>query len=402
MSVAQEDDVLRVAVVGLTHPFRGGIAHYTTRLCQELALRHKVALFTLRRQYPRLLFPGKSQWDQSATPFTFPHAACLDSLSPFSWWRCAEVVEAFRPHGVVIQWWHPFFAPAFGTLARCLARRGRAVYFLCHNVRPHDGVPLSGWLTRWALAPARGFLVHSQVDARRLRPQVGARPIVVHAHPPYDVFQKGALVPLGGEMQRSLRRRLGIPEGGPVVLFFGLVRRYKGLDVLLKAMVQVGGSPPPHLVVAGEFYQSREPYARHLALLQEQGRLTLLDRYVPNEQVPELYAACDLLAVPYREASQSGVLQIARALGRPVVASRVGGLGEAVRHGVDGWLVPPGDSQALARVIEGHFNGGGLVVEPQTDPAGEGSWAGLVTALQGLMEAGRTAQGLGGGAGRHL
>lgn len=346
---------LRIALIGLTHPFRGGIAHHTSLLCRALRQRHQVRFFTLSRQYPGLLFPGETQRDLSRHPFRVAHEATIDSLNPATWLLTAGRIRRFGPDLVLVAWWHPFFAPAFGTIARLAGRPGRIpVCFLCHNVLPHEPAWLDRLLLGYAFSPGASFLVHSRSDAEQV---LGLRPaarVIQQAHPIYSEF-----LPKRPISRESARAALGL-RADRVVLFFGFIREYKGLGCLLEAFAQLDPGQGHHLVVAGEFYQGKARYAGLLASLAERGQLTLVDRYVPNEQVPTFFSAADVVVTPYLSATQSGVVQLAYAFARPVIATPVGGLPELVQEGRTGFLVPPGDAAALAAAIRRIFEPGAV------------------------------------------
>ncbi|MBF0448846.1 MAG: glycosyltransferase, partial [Magnetococcales bacterium] len=307
----------------------------------------EVHLFALSRQYPSWLFPGQTQIDHSKKSFSYPNTACLDSINPLSWINTWRKIRAYKADATLFIWWHPFFAPAFGTIIRLLSWFDDTPSFLlCHNVNPHESSRLDRLLLHFAYRGASGFLVHSNQEKQMLQAWVPGRDIVVHGHPIYDQFTEEK--PIDAQ---AAKEQWGL-SGKKVVLFFGFIRPYKGLAVLLESLLLPQIIEEVHLLVAGEFYESAHTYRPALDALAKQGRLTLLDYYLPNEQVPSLFAASDVLVAPYLSASQSGVIQIARAFHLPVVATQVGGLSEMIDHGVDGWLVPPGNAQALAHGIQ--------------------------------------------------
>ncbi|MEK8022635.1 MAG: glycosyltransferase [Candidatus Hydrogenedentota bacterium] len=341
---------VRIALLGVTHPFRGGIAHYTTLLCRHLRKKHDVTFISLSRQYPGLLFPGVTQQDHSGEEISEDHDACLDSLNPATWFRAYRRIRAFAPELLVISWWHPFFAPSFGTVAR-LAHRfaGIPCLFLCHNVRPHEDSVLDRALLKYAWSRDAGFIVHSQRDRAELLALMPDARVLVSPHPTYETFGDR------GVMTRDEARRTLAMERRRVVLFFGFIRAYKGLEFLLEAVLQLPLQDDYHLLVVGEWYEGREAYGDQMARLSARGQLTIVDRYVANEEVPLYFQAADLVVVPYVSASQSGVVQIAYGFGKPVVGTTVGGLPEAIRDGKTGFLVPPCDPPALAGAIRRYF-----------------------------------------------
>jgi glycosyltransferase involved in cell wall biosynthesis len=335
----------RVTVVGPTPPLRGGIAHYTTALVRALRLRHAVQVVGLRRQYPRLLFPGTSEMDRSGVAIELRPDALVDPLSPWTWPAVANAIRAFAPEVIVLAWWQPALGAVLASFARLARRRSRArLLFLCHNVAAHDATPLDRILLRYALGAADAAIVHSAADRERLQHYRTDLRSLRTTHPAYDLLEFGPPLPVA-----EARARLGL--AGDVVLFFGLVRRYKGLADLLRAMPLILAARPCTLVVAGEFYEPRQPYE---ALARELGiaaQVRLLDGYVPNEEVGVYFSAADVVVAPYRSGTQSGVVALAQRFRRPVVASRVGGLPDMIVDGVSGLTVPPGDPDSLARAV---------------------------------------------------
>ncbi|MCB0216411.1 MAG: glycosyltransferase [Chloroflexi bacterium] len=349
---------MKIVLVGPTHPFRGGIAHYSTQLARHLATRHALTFISFRRQYPRLLFPGRGDRDPSARPIEVGAERLLAPLEPWTWWRSARRLAEARPDLVIFQWWVPFWAPSLASLA-WLARRwtGARILFVCHNVLPHDGGRL--WeraLIRLALGQGDAWLLHSERDEAALRALLPGRVTRREAAAPGRRAIHRALLPLHGiatPLDRvEARRRLDLPEGAPVALFFGFVRRYKGLDQLIAALPTVlARQPALRLLVAGEFWEPAEGYRAQARALGVADALRIDDRYIPNEEVGAYFAAADLLVMPYLQATQSGVVTLAIDQGLPIVATRVGGLPEAVEDGVTGTIVPPADPAALATAI---------------------------------------------------
>jgi D-inositol-3-phosphate glycosyltransferase len=345
---------LRIGLVGIAWPMRGGIAQYTAILAGELAKRHRVDLVSFTRQYPSFLFPGKSQLDTSATPLRFPSTPLVDSIGPWSWERAARHLARGRPDALVYKYWMPFFAPAFGTIARrvkrlCRPRPVRTI-MVVDNLVPHEKRPLDGALTRWIMGATDAYIVQSAaVKADLLRLAPGARFLEV-AHPVYNLF--GDPLP-----KAEARAALGLPPGGPLLLFFGFVRRYKGLDTLLRALpaVRAALDPPPRLLVLGEFYEGRAETAALVRELGLGGAVTILDEYVPDEKVGRYFSACDVVVLPYKSATQSGIVPIAWQLDRPVICTDVGGLAEVVRDGETGFVVPAENPEALAGALVRYY-----------------------------------------------
>ena len=343
---------MRLVLVGPTYPLRGGIAQYTTSLYESFSRQHAVLLLSFAKQYPALLFPGRTQEDQSERPFDVSHEAPLDSLLPWTWKRTAQLVNSHDPELILFQWWHPVFAFAFADIIRRVKLRSSAVVlFLCHNVHPHEGLPLplggivERRLIHRAFRQVDGFLVHSLSLAEQVqcfKPETLVRRIY---HPSYDFFSRWDT----GPPRES---------GKPSLLFFGNIRRYKGVDILVRALAVVQEVLDVEAVIAGEFYVDPGPLRK---LADEMGvapRICWHDRYVSNEQVPALFRNSDVVVLPYRDASQSGVVPLAYEFDVPVIATDVGGLSEVVLEGRTGFLVPPDDPGLLAEAIIRYFREG--------------------------------------------
>lgn len=300
-----------------------------------------------RRQYPGLLFPGKTQFDFSANTLDEENVRLIDTLNPYTWVKTASLLNREKPDLIVFQWWHPFFAPPFGTIARLLeVRLRRKLCFLCHNVLPHESNPLQSVLTRFAFSRAPYFIVHSEQDLRDLRELRPDAVVRKGCHPTYSEFGQGGALP-----KEEARRRLGLSPDADTVLYFGLVRKYKGLEYLIRAMRQVLRRRRCQLLVVGEFYDDKQPY---LDLIESEGiadAVRVVDRYVPNEEVALHFDSADVVVLPYTSATQSGIVQIAFGLGTPVITTNVGGLPEAVDDGKTGLIVEPRSAERLAEAI---------------------------------------------------
>jgi glycosyltransferase involved in cell wall biosynthesis len=334
---------MRLSIIGPAHPLRGGIAHHVYWIRRQMAARgHVVQVISFRKLYPSLLFPGTSERDASDLKFDAQAAAILSPLNPLSWSRAARAVEGFGPDAVLLQWWQPFFAPMFGMLARRFRRKGLRVIVECHNVFPHEGSPADQLLTRFAFAAVDEFIVHARSDEVGLRQFAGDRPISVSPLPAPEEFKAAH------QGKRDGRR----------VLFFGKVRRYKGLDVLLEALPKVLARSECELWIVGEFYEDVDIYRRLIRKLGIERHIRLINRYVTNEEVAEYFAQADVLVLPYTSASQSAVAQIALANDLPIIASRAGGLCDSLTEGKDGLSFAPGDPNDLADKIVSYFTNG--------------------------------------------
>ncbi len=344
--------------MGPAYPYRGGIAQYNTSLFQALRRDHEPTLVSFSRQYPAFLFPGRTQHDHSRHPFEAASERLLDPAAPPTWNRTARRIVEMSPRAVVFQWWQPFFGPAFAAVIRGVKRRlDIPAIFCCHNVYPHDR---SSWrMRRWLEAAViqrtfrqvDGFLVHTEgmiAEVQAFRPDAPIRRIY---HPLYT-FYSG----LADELDSGTdSRQAGVPR----LLFFGKVRPYKGLETLIAALGILHREGLEFQArIAGEFYLDSGRYRALAAREGLAGRIEWWDRYIPNEEVPALFRAADVVLLPYTEATQSGVVPVAYQFGVPVIATRVGGLSEVVLEGRTGLLVPPRDPAALASAVRRFFSEG--------------------------------------------
>jgi glycosyltransferase involved in cell wall biosynthesis len=339
---------MRIALVGTAYPFRGGISHYNALLYSELKKSHEVDVITFKRQYPQLLFPGKTQQETEGEILRVPSEQLIDSVNPLNW---ISVGKNLRKRGVdllIFKYWLPFFGPSFGTIAKFAKRGTRTkVLFICDNVIPHEHRPGDAAFTRFAFNQADFFIVQSETVERDLVTfKPGARYRKV-PHPVYNLF--------GEPVDRlQARNTLGI-QRKHLLLFFGYVRPYKGLNVLLQAMAQLTTKLDVELLVVGEFYEGEGAYRNQIRELGLNGNVTLHPEYVSNRDVRTYFSAADVVVLPYLSATQSGIAQIAYNFNKPVIATDVGGLGEVLLNGKTGFLVPPNDAAALADAIQRFF-----------------------------------------------
>jgi glycosyltransferase involved in cell wall biosynthesis len=341
---------MKYALIGPTYPYRGGISHYTTLLYQHLNAVHETKLYSFKRQYPAFLFPGKTDKDPSAAPLQVPCEYVLDPLNPLTWLETFSRIKRERPDAVILQWWVPYWALAFASVAGLLRRFTPAkVVFICHNVLPHEGSVVDKFLTRLALGQGQYFILQSQKDLSNLKALLPNAQAVRTILPLYDAAQWQV-------MENGVAKKaLGL--AGPVMLFFGFVRKYKGLEYLIRAMPEVLRNITAQLLIVGEFWEAREPYQRMIEELGLQRSVQVVDHYVPNEEVGLYFSAADVVVLPYADATQSAVVSLAYAFDKPVITTAVGGLPEVVADGETGFVVPPRDHEALAAAIVKYFQG---------------------------------------------
>ena len=374
---------MQVVFLSPAHPFRGGIAQFTQMWARALAgAGHQVRVLTFTRQFPEAIFPGKTQMDPSAPPGDLEIERVFCAWDPLSWARTARRIQSLAPDVLVLAWWIPFFGPGYAAVMKAVRRLSPAtrVVVSVHNASPHESWPLTRSFTRAVMRSAHALVAHSAVVASDLVSMgLPEQLIRVGDHPTYAQYQAPDAT------RDALRARLHIPESR-VLLFFGYIKKYKGLSTLVAAMPRLlerfGGDI--HLLVVGDFYYDR---AEHDAQARELGvthKVTVIDDYVPDEQVGVYFCAADLVVLPYRNATQSGILQIANHFGVPAVATAVGELPRLIKHGETGYIARPEDPDDLARQIEAYYDTRDTVDFAANIRASEAiiGWDGLVEVLE--------------------
>ena len=321
-------------------------------------------MISYRRTYPALTRAGRQGSDPSERQDDLPAARLLVPWLPWTWVRAAARLRRDAPEVVVIQWWHPIAGPACWYIARRARKLGARVTFVCHNAVPHEEFPLARTLTRLALGTATRVIALSEGVAAELRALLPDHEIAVIPHPAYMVLSADETYEA---RVRAWREKVACPPGTRVVLFFGNVRPYKGVSDLVEASSLVTASVPAVLIVAGTFFEPIGAYRRQIERLGLADAVRLVDEYIPNEDVAALFAISDLVVLPYRSASQSGIVPLAAMFGKPVVATDVGALPNALAG--TGIVVPPSDPQALGDAIIR-----ALRTPPLPPPVQDGVW----------------------------
>ena len=342
---------MKIVILGPAWPYRGGIAAFSERLAREYqSLGHEVELVTFTLQYPSFLFPGKTQYSTDPAPEGLSIRRMMSSVNPISWLRTGRWLRRQKADLVVSPFWLPFMAPCFGTVLRLAKRKGTRRVAILHNLIPHEHRIGDKPFARYFVGANDAFVTLSRSvldDLDRFDPG-HKRQRVYSPHPLYDHYG-ASLDPV------EARRMLGLPEQGRYVLFFGFIRDYKGLDLLLDAMAdsrleRLG----VRLIVAGEFYGDPKHYMEQLQRLGLGDRVILKTDFIPDSEVNRFFCAADIVAQPYKSATQSGVSQIAYHFEKPMLVTNVGGLPEIVPDGKAGFVVEP-NPQAIADALVRYF-----------------------------------------------
>ena len=343
---------MKIIILGPAWPYRGGIAAFNERLARQYqAEGHQVEIVTFTLQYPSFLFPGTTQYSTEPAPEGLKISRRINSVNPLSWLATGSYLRRQRPDLVVSPFWLPFMAPSFGTILRLGRRKATRRVAILHNLIPHEHRIGDKQFARYFIRSNDAFvtLSRSVLDDIDLFDPKHRRPRAFSPHPLYDHYGD-TLTPA------EARRTLGLKEQGRYVLFFGFIREYKGLDLLLDAMAderleQMGVK----LIVAGEFYGDPKPYHEQLRRLDLADRVVLHTDFIPDHEVNRYFCAADIVAQPYKSATQSGVSQIAYHFEKPMLVTNVGGLPEIVPDGKAGFVVEP-DAQHIADALVRFYN----------------------------------------------
>lgn len=337
---------MRIALLSCFHPYRGGIAQFNANLFEELGKTHDVRAFNFSRQYPDFLFPGKTQYvTQEDEAVSVGAEALLDTANPFSWGRTAREIRRWAPDLLLVRYWMSWFAPSLGWVVRHAGPHCRTVGIL-DNVIPHERHWFDAPLTRWFVRGLDGAVTLCEEvgkDLAALRPDI---PRTVLPHPIYTHF--GHRIP-----RAEAERRLGLEPGRKTLLFFGLIREYKGLDILLRAFDLLDGSY--QLVIAGEPYGSFEKYRRLIDGGRDQQGVRVFPDYIRDSEVKTYFSAADLTVLPYRSATQSGISSVSTHFEVPLVVTDTGGLRETVGERGTGIVCDTATPECIADAIRRYF-----------------------------------------------
>lgn len=341
---------MKIAFLSPFYPYRGGIAQFSDSLYIELAKEHEVKAFTFTKQYPSLLFPGKTQFvSDDDLNRNIPVTRVLSSVNPFSWNKTAREIIQFRPDVVLISYWMPFFAPAFGKIAGKLKKAGIKVIGVLHNVIAHEKRAGDEALTKYFFNKCDGFVILNNASEKDLLGLIPNAKYKIHPHPLYDHY---------GEKVNTTdaRAKLNIPLDKKVILFFGFIRDYKGLDILIDSMKDLNDKYL--LLIAGEVYGDFKKYDEQIDKLGVRDKINLQVKYIPETEIPLYFSAGDVCVLPYRSATQSGIVGIAYHFDVPVIVTNTGGLAEMVTEGKTGLIVNNIDSGSITSAIQKYFDEG--------------------------------------------
>lgn len=348
---------MKIIILGTAWPYRGGLATFNERLARQFVSEgHEVELYTFTLQYPSFLFPGKTQYTNEPAPADLTIRRVLNSCNPFNWLRLGHAIRKAAPDMLICCYWMSFFAPAFGLVSR-IARRNKHTrcIALVHNMIPHEPNILDKLFAPYFVASQDGFVALSDSvvgDIEKVESQTSRvkRPKTFSPHPIYDHY--------GERMSRNEAcKALNLPADKNYMLFFGLVRAYKGLDLLLDAFGCVKDQLPNlQLIIAGEFYEDEDKYRAQIAQLGLADRVIIRNEFIPDGDLRKYFGAADLIVQPYKTATQSGVTQVAFHFEKPMLVTNVGGLGEIVHDRQMGYACEPTAESIAADVLDYYQN----------------------------------------------
>ena len=338
-----------IVIIGPAHPLRGGLATFNQRLAKQFNDEgHSCSLYSFSLQYPSFLFPGKTQYSDEPAPENLKIISCINSINPFNWIKTGNRLKKEKPDIIVVRYWLPFMGPALGTILRRV-RKNKHTRIICiaDNIIPHEKRPGDKAFTKYFLKACDAFITMSEKVMADLRLFQKNKPAQLVTHPLYDNF--GAII-----TKQEARQHLNLPLHEKIILFFGFIRRYKGLDLLLDAVSVLKNSGTEEanikLLVAGEFYEDEKPYREQIEKLGIQDNLILRTNFIPDSEVKYYLCAADAVIQPYRSATQSGVTPLAYHFEKPMVVTNVGGLPALVPDEKVGLVTQP-DPESIAKGI---------------------------------------------------
>ncbi|HAN18655.1 MAG: glycosyl transferase [Bacteroidetes bacterium GWC2_33_15] len=333
---------MKIAYLSTFYPFRGGIAQFNASLYRALEKEHEVKAFTFTTQYPKLLFPGKTQYVQQGDKADIINSLpVLNTINPLTYFKTAHEIKQWNPDILIMKYWMSFFGPSLGLVAKKMPENTKVITIL-DNVISHEKHFFDKPFTSFFLKQNDGFVVMSESVEKDLLLLKPVSKYIKHLHPIYNHFDQIT-------DKLKAQKILGIPENKKVLLFFGFIRDYKGLDILIDSFRKL--SPEYYLIIAGEVYGSFTRYQEQINSLPNKENIGLFVDYIPDDKVPLFFSAADVCILPYKSATQSGITYISFHFDLPIIATDVGGLRETISDKDTGLIVEQPDAEKLAEKI---------------------------------------------------
>lgn len=371
----------KVIIIGPAWPLRGGLATFDQRLAQQfLAEGWDCEILSFSLQYPKLLFPGKTQYSTDAAPANLIIHSKINSVNPANWLAVGKWLKWKEPHVIVVRYWIPFMGPALGTILKKCRTGNTKIVCIADNVIPHEHRPGDAAFTRYFLRQCDAFITMSEKVLADLRTFEKEKPALLVRHPLYDNFG----VPVSKE---DARAALQLNAGDKIILFFGFVRHYKGLDILLHAMAEPAlRQQNIKLLIAGEFYEDEKMYTAIIQKHQLAEQIILRNHFIEDAAVAQYLCAADVVVQPYRQATQSGVTPLAYYFEKPMIVTNVGGLPDLVPHDKAGLVCEPKPAAIAAAILEFYNKGAGHFIPHLRAEKQKYSWQNLTGAVTQLAQ----------------
>ena len=373
---------MKIIIVGTAFPYRGGLAAYNERLAREYVKQgHDVEIITFTLQYPSFLFPGRSQYSAEFAPKDLKITRLIHSMNPFNWIKVGRIIKEKAPDKVIFCYWMAFVAPCFGTIARIARIPKTRMIGMIHNMIPHEPTILDKLFPKYFVKSMDGFVAMAEsvvADINHFDEQ--NKPKVVSPHPIYDHY--GDLL-----TKKEAAMKLGLYDQNNYILFFGFIRHYKGLDLLLEAFADERLRKfPVKLIVAGEFYENPQPYLELIIKKKLESVVELRTKFIPDNEVRNYFSIADLVAQPYRTATQSGVSQIAYHFEKPMLVTNVGGLAEIIPDGKVGYVIDVDPKQIADSLVDFFANQRSeMMIENIKIEKKKFLWSRMTDAIDGLF-----------------
>lgn len=337
---------MKIIIVGPVKPFRGGIAHSTNTLYHNLSKKHSVKVISFKRLYPKFLYPGGEQKEPEKIAETgIKTNFLIDSINPISWFQAFGEMNKEKPGRVIFIWWHTFFFPVYFTIAFLLRKFSECkIGCLCHNVAPHEENIFDSLLVKIFLSQTHYIVTYAKSNLKLIKKMLPKANAEYVSETLYEEDFRFAEI-----KKQQARNKIGIKKDS--ILFFGLVRKYKGLGYILEAMPKILKKRDVVLIVAGEFWGHRQQYLEKIEKLGISSNVKIVDRYIGTKEVPLYFKGADAVVLPYVSSTSSGIIQLAFGFNTPVITTEVGGNVDYIKNKVNGLLVPPRNSQKLAEAI---------------------------------------------------
>lgn len=374
---------MKVAIVGTSHPYRGGLASYNERLATEFQDQgHDVTIYTFTLQYPKILFPGKTQYSDEPAPKNLTIKRAINSINPINWVRVGNQLKKAKPDLVIVKYWLPFMGPCLGTILRRIRKNGHSkIITIIDNMIPHESRPGDTLFSKYFVKPVDGFVAMSETVLNDIKLFDREKPKILSPHPLFDNF--GELI-----SREKAIEKLNLNPDNRYILFFGLIRKYKGLDLLIEAFAdQRFRDRDLKLIIAGEYYSDKKTYTDLIEKYELQDDITQVDKFIPDSMVKYYFCASDVVVQPYKSATQSGVTQIAYHFNKPMIVTDVGGLSELCPHEKVGYVVPI-DAEKIAYAMLRFFDETDqkAMIQNIKQEKKKYSWGLLVDNILGMMQ----------------